>query len=137
MNYKKACCALAILFSLLESTRTRPMTYLIGCEADRANQIFACLDAAVAKVKNDTGNQFYVVGYGNSDRVSCEGWHLAAAFRRQLIDTIRKQGGNLAEAQVRAVDGGYRDDAQVEVYAGGANQQPPVTAKWPAACRYR
>ncbi len=135
MNYKNAGCLWVILFCLLGDMNASAATRLIICKVDRENQKFICLDDAVAEVKPYLGRHIYIVAYGSPKRVPCTGGRIAAAFRRQLLDAIEGTGTQVDESLIRAIDGGFRDEALIEVYVCGPSEQPPNTAKWPPNCR--
>lgn len=135
MNYRKARSILVIWFCLLANQNALAATRLISCRPDQENQRFICLDDAVAEVKPYIEKYIYVVGYGSAKRISCAGWRYAAAFKRQLLDEIAGQGVSVNESRVRAIDGGYREEALIEIYASDYDERPPSTAKWPPNCR--
>lgn len=135
MSYRKAGCFLVILFCMLTNLSALASTRLISCRPDRDDEKFVCLNDAVAEVKPNLGKYIYIVGYGNAQRVPCSGRRIANLFRRQLLDAIEGQGIQVDESLVRAVDGGHREEALIEIYASSSNEQPPNTAKWPPNCR--
>jgi len=135
MNHKKVGCFLLILFYLLGNVSTMASNRLIICKADKDNQKYICVDDAVVEVKPHLGAHIYIVAYGGPKRIPCTGQRIADAFMRQLLDTIEGQGTQVNESLFKAVDGGFRDEALIEIYVCGANEQPPKTAKWPPSCR--
>jgi hypothetical protein len=134
MNYRKTVGCLLILFSLLENVSAEPLTRLIICKTDQENQKFICLADAADEVAPHINEYIYIVGYGSARRIPCSGRDFAIAFRRQLLDTLIGRELPVNESQVILIDGGYREDSLIVIYAGGAGEQPPSMAQWPPKC---
>lgn len=138
MNHKKAACFLVVLFGLLGNAgaiNSANSNRLISCRADRKNQKYICIKDAVAEAKGHirNGSTIYIVAYGKggSEKTRCDGDRIAASFRRQLINAMVLEGISVDGSLVQAVDGGYRDEAWIEVYAG---EPSAISAKWPPDC---
>jgi uncharacterized protein (UPF0147 family) len=98
------------------ASNTLAPTRLISCSAHKYDQVFGCINDAIDEVKKHPERKIYIIGYGSKERTPGAGMRVADSFREQLINGLEKPGIRVNRLLIEAKDGGYHDEAWIEIF---------------------